>query len=185
MEISSNIISMNTNVNTKKEIKSSFTEKISADEVKDIKNQMEEQSKEVLLQSISLQSDLSIIIGGDEDKFQQDYEEFQNFLKDIGYDGKPIAELSQDEAKELVSDDGFFGVDQTAKRMSDFIINGANGDEDMLKAGREGMLKGYEDAKEAWGSELPEISQETMKKALETVDKYMAEQGFSVLNVEA
>ena len=31
-------------------------------------------------------------------------------LKNIGYEGKPITELTQDEAKELVSEDGFFGM---------------------------------------------------------------------------
>jgi len=31
-------------------------------------------------------------------------------LADIGYTGTPIADLTQDEAKALVSEDGFFGI---------------------------------------------------------------------------
>ena len=49
-------------------------------------------------------------------------------LSDIGYNGKPIAELSQDEAAELVSEDGFFGIAKTSERIANFVINGAGDD---------------------------------------------------------
>ena len=69
--------------------------------------------------------------------------------------------------------------------MSGFVINGAGDDLEKLKAGREGMARGYEAAKKAWGGELPEISQKTMQKALESVDKRIAQLGGNVLNVQA
>ena len=65
------------------------------------------------------------------------------------------------------------------------MINGAGGDESMLRAGREGMLQGFKDAESMWGGKLPDISQETMKKAVELVDKKMYDLGFSILNQEA
>jgi hypothetical protein len=119
-----------------------------------------------------------------EDNFQKDYEAFQSFLSEIGYNGKPIAELSQDEAAELVSDDGFFGIQQTAERIANFVIMGANGDEDLLRAGREGMLQGFNEAENIWGGELPDISQKTIALATKMVDDVMHELGYSILNEE-
>ena len=54
-----------------------------------------------------------------------------------------------------------------------------------MRAGREGMLLGFSQAEEMWGGELPEISQQTMKAAIEMVDKAMHDLGFSILNQEA
>ncbi|MFA5233219.1 MAG: hypothetical protein WC390_02385 [Sulfurimonas sp.] len=161
-------------------IKPLYTEKISKDEVKEIKKQIEQNANAMAFNSASVQSALF----RKDDTFAKDYEEFQAFLKDIDYEGKPIAELSQEEATELVSEDGFFGVSQTSQRIADFVINGAAGDEKMLRAGREGMLKGFKEAEEMWGGKLPDISQETMSKAVELVDKAMYDLGFSVLDTE-
>ena len=54
-----------------------------------------------------------------------------------------------------------------------------------MRAGREGMILGFKQAEAMWGGELPEISQQTMKAAIEMVDKAMYELGFSILNEEA
>jgi len=182
MEISSNITSMSASIGSK-EIKTNFTEKISSDDVKDIKAQIEQRSNDVMLKSVSIQAEVTSL--DPEEQFQQDYENFQSFLDDIGYDGKPIAELSKDEASELVSEDGIFGVKQTSERIANFVIDGAGDDEELLRAGREGMLQGFKDAEDMWGEELPDISKETMEKALEMVDKHMHDLGFSVLDEEA
>ena len=103
-------------------------------------------------------------------------------LADIGYTGKPIGELSQDEAKALVSDDGFFGIDKTSARIADFVVNGAGDDLEKLQAGRSGMLQGFAEAEKLWGEKLPEISYTTMQKALEKVDARIAELGGNVLD---
>ena len=106
-------------------------------------------------------------------------------LAGIGYNGKALGELSSDEASELVSENGFFGIENTADRIASFVLNGAGDDVEKLKAGREGVAKGFEDAKKIWGGELPEISQKTIEKTLETLDKKIAELGGNVLNVSA
>ncbi|MDD3475855.1 MAG: hypothetical protein PHI38_03220 [Sulfurimonas sp.] len=162
-------------------IKTVYTEKISKDEAREIKEQITQNANAIAFNSASMQN--SLLKGGDTSA--NDYESFQSFLKEIGYDGKPIASLTQDEASELVSKDGFFGVDQTSKRISDFVINGAGGDEKMLRAGREGMLRGFKEAEEMWGGKLPDISQETMKRATEMVDKAIQDLGFSIIDKEA
>jgi len=103
-------------------------------------------------------------------------------LADIGYKGKPIGQLSQDEAKALVADDGFFGIPQTSARIADFVIQGAGDDLSKLQAGRSGMLQGFSEAEKLWGGKLPEISYTTMQKALEKVDARIKELGGNVLD---
>jgi len=179
MEISSNMSSMNISQNTSA-IKTNFTEKISKDDVAEIKAQISENANAMMLKSTSLQAN----VVDTKNSFESNYQDFKNFLDDIGYEGKPIAELSQDEAAQLVSEDGLLGIKQTSERIANFVINGSAGDEDMMRAGREGMIQGFKEAEEMWGGELPEISQKTMQAALEIVDKEMHDLGYSILNQE-
>jgi len=88
-----------------------------------------------------------------------------------------IEGLTQEEAKALVSEDGYFGVNQTAKRVFDFVVKGANDDPELLKAGRRGVVQGLKDAEEAWGGKLPDIAYETQNKTLQMLDEYMAKLG--------
>lgn len=92
-------------------------------------------------------------------------------LKNIGYEGKPITELTQDEAKELISDDGFFGVTQTSDRVSNFVFSFAGDDLELLQKGREGIVQGFEEAKKMFGGELPEISYKTQERTLALIDE--------------
>ncbi|WP_277640927.1 hydrogenase-4 component G [Wolinella succinogenes] len=103
----------------------------------------------------------------------------------IGYTGKPINELSQEEAKELISEEGYFGIKQTSERLAEFVIQGSGGDLDLLQKGREGIVRGYEQAEKLWGDKLPDISQQTLAKALEKIDKVIAEKGGNALSVQA
>lgn len=180
MQISSGMGALNSAKNLSA-IKPLFTEKLSKNEVAEIKAELKQNSLMVSFNSASIQGQLH----GKADKFTQGYQDFQTFLSDIGYSGKPIAKLSQEEASALVSEDGFFGVTQTAERIANFVINGAGGDESMMRAGREGMIQGFKEAEAMWGGELPEISQETMAKAIEMVDSAMHDLGFSIINEEA
>ena len=179
MEISSNMNVLNQTQNSSP-IKSLYTEKLTKDEVKEIRAQIQEDINKFAFDSLSFQSEVT-----GKDIAQLQYEDFQGFLSDIGYEGKPIAELSQDEAAALVAEDGIFGIKQTSERIANFVINGAGGDEDRMRAGREGMLLGFKQAEEMWGGELPEISQKTMQAAIEMVDKAMVELGFSIIDTEA
>lgn len=120
-----------------------------------------------------------------EAKFEEDYQAFQDFLDAIGYKGKPIAELDTEEAGQLVSEKGFFGITQTAERIANFVLKGAVGDESLLRAGREGVLRGFQEAEKLWGDTLPEISYKTIDKAVEMIDMAMHELGFSILTEEA
>lgn len=105
----------------------------------------------------------------------------------IGYKGKPLGSLTAEEAKALVSGDGYFSKDKTAERIADFVIMGAGDNLNKLQRGREGIERGLKEATKVWGGDLPDISQETVKLALEKVDKRIEElqKAQSALNVEA
>ncbi|NPA60007.1 MAG: hypothetical protein GXO30_06040 [Epsilonproteobacteria bacterium] len=180
MKIASNIPNITTK-ESQSPIKTDFTQKISQKEASEIREQISKRANEMMINSAT--SQVSIL--NKDDKFQTNYQDFKNFLSDIGYTGKPIAELSQDEAAELISEDGIFGIKQTSERIANFVINTSNGDEKLMRAGREGMLQGFQEAEAMWGGELPEISQKTMQAAVEMVDKAMYDLGYSIIDQEA
>ncbi len=99
------------------------------------------------------------------------------------YNDTPISNLSAEKANELISGDGYFGVHKTSQRIIDFVIKGAGEDIDRLKAGREGILKGFAEAEKAWGGKLPGISYETLGKSLDAIDKKIRELGGSVVDL--
>lgn len=106
-------------------------------------------------------------------------------LKTIGYDIKSLNSLTKDEASELIGEDGFFGINKTSERIAGFIISGAADDIEKLKLGMQGMLRGFKEAQSVWGKELPEISQKTMQKSIQAIEKRISELGGNILNVTA
>ena len=92
-------------------------------------------------------------------------------LSDLGYQAKPILQLSQDEATQLVSEDGFFGVTQTSDRVAGFVLSFSGDNLDILQKGREGIVKGFEEAEKLFGGQLPEISYKTQERTLALIDE--------------
>ena len=103
----------------------------------------------------------------------------------IGYDGKNPLAMSQAELNFLISEEGFFGVENTANRIADFVINGAGDDLEKLQKGFEGMKRGFEEAERMWGGSLPQISQESIDKAIEKVSARIEELGGKAVNINA
>ncbi len=101
------------------------------------------------------------------------------------YNDTPISELSSDEAKELIGADGYFGIDKTAQRILDFVVMGAGDDIDRLRAGREGVLRGFAAAKKAWGGGLPDICCQTIDKTIQAIDDKIAKLGENIMEVTA
>lgn len=96
-------------------------------------------------------------------------------LKSIGYEGKELSKLTKDEATDLVSENGFFGIEQTSLRVSSFVLNMAGDNLEALKQSRDGIVQGFEEALKLFGGELPEISYKTQEKTLEAIDKRIEE----------
>jgi len=56
-------------------------------------------------------------------------------------------------------------------------------DLERLKAGREGVLRGFKEAEKSWNGSLPDISHETLAKSLEAIDEKIRELGGSVVDL--
>ena len=76
------------------------------------------------------------------------------------------------QAQEDISEDGYWGVKQTSQRMFDFASALAGDDPEKMKKMQEAMEKGFKQAEETWGRELPGISQETIKAARQLFEDY-------------
>jgi hypothetical protein len=76
------------------------------------------------------------------------------------------------QAKEDVSEDGYYGVKQTSQRLFDFASALAGDDEDKMKEMQEAMQKGFEKATKAWGTKLPDICQQTIDAANQLFEDY-------------
>ncbi len=101
----------------------------------------------------------------------------------LTFNGSPISELSPEEAQGLISENGHFGVAKTSQRISDFVLKGAGEDLDRLKAGREGVLRGFQEAEKLWGGNLPDISYETLTQSLKDIDEKIQELGGSIVDL--
>ncbi len=86
-----------------------------------------------------------------------------------------ISKLSQEEAQELVADDGYFGVEQTSDRIVNFALSLAGGDVSRLDEIKKGVENGFNEALDAFGGTLPDISYETFDAVIQKLENWAAE----------
>ncbi|HED8511652.1 TPA: hypothetical protein R6E66_001538 [Campylobacter upsaliensis] len=139
-----------------------------------------QQSMNAIFGNTNAQAGVSNLLGGTAESILSKID-----FAGLGYMGKSPLAMNQDELKELVGENGFFGVANTANRIADFVIQGAGDNLEKLQKGFEGMKKGFEEAQNLWGGKLPQISQDTIDQALEKVSKRIDELGGQTLNLEA
>lgn len=85
---------------------------------------------------------------------------------------KKVSAEDIEQAKKDVAEDGYWGVKQTSQRLFDFASALAGDDVDKMKEMQEAMEKGFKMAREAWGKDLPQISQDTLDAANKLFDDY-------------
>ncbi|ELU5092452.1 hypothetical protein SB881_000731 [Campylobacter upsaliensis] len=139
-----------------------------------------QQSMNAIFGNTNAQAGVSNLLGGTAESILSKID-----FAGLGYMGKSPLAMNQDELKELVGENGFFGVANTANRIADFVIQSAGDNLEKLQKGFEGMKKGFEEAQNLWGGKLPQISQDTINQALEKVSKRIDELGGQTLNLEA
>ena len=130
--------------------------------------------------SMTYESSLTIQTSGGQEQYNLLRGLVVNMLKEQGIDFQiangeetiDIKEVSQEEAAALVADDGYFGVEQTSDRIVEFAIAAAGGDTSRLAAIKEGVHKGFNEALEAFGGTLPEISYDTYDAVMEKLDAW-------------
>ena len=75
------------------------------------------------------------------------------------------------QAQADISEDGYWGVNQTSERILDFAKALAGDNPDKLEQMRSAFEKGYKQAEKTWGGELPEISKNTFDAVMKGFDE--------------
>lgn len=83
-----------------------------------------------------------------------------------------VDEAAKKKAQEEISENGYWGVNQTSDRIVDFAKALSGGDTSKADMLLEAFKKGFKEATGAWGKELPEISQKTYDAVVEKFDKW-------------
>lgn len=146
--------------------------------------QFQQQTMSTVLNTSNAQAGINNLLGGN------DLNSIKSMLSDIdfaslGYNGKNPLAMNTDELNQLISEEGFFGIDNTANRIADFVIKGAGNDVEKLKKGLEDIKQGFEQAEKIWGGELPQISQDTIEATIKKVSDRIDELGGKTLDLKA
>ena len=71
-----------------------------------------------------------------------------------------------------IAEDGYWGVEQTSERLVSFAIALTGGDPDKADVMIGAVKKGFEEATQAWGGELPEISRRTLEATIKKLEAW-------------
>ena len=89
-----------------------------------------------------------------------------------GGKGIKVDPQTRAEAQELISEDGYWGVEKTSDRIVQFAIAAAGNDPGKLEAIKAAVEKGFAMASDALGGALPEISSKTHDAVMEKLDAW-------------
>jgi len=81
-------------------------------------------------------------------------------------------ELTPEQARDLIAEDGYFGVAQTSDRIVETAVALAGSDPEKLEQIKAGIDKGFEMAAQALGGTLPDISTRTYNAVMEKLDAW-------------
>ncbi|MCL1980703.1 MAG: hypothetical protein FWG62_06475 [Proteobacteria bacterium] len=84
--------------------------------------------------------------------------------------------ITAKEAQDLISEDGYFGVEKTSERIFQSAVGSAGGDPAHIDAIKEGIEKGFAEAKKAFGGWLPDISYATYDAVMRKLDQWVGQQ---------
>ncbi|MCL1924521.1 MAG: hypothetical protein FWF50_02935 [Defluviitaleaceae bacterium] len=83
-----------------------------------------------------------------------------------------VENITPEQAAELISEDGFFGVERTSERLFNLAASFAGGDPEVMEKMRQAVIDGFAAAEAAWGGELPQISHDTLARTMERFDAW-------------
>ena len=141
--------------NYKKSDRTALIQQLKADQEKMISNLMD-----IVMKTISGQGSTFAIATQDD---------MWKFLAE----GKFTAdEETVKKAQEDISEDGYWGVNQTSDRIVDFAIALSGGDSSKAEVLLAAFKKGYEQATGTWGKDLPDISSKTYDAVLDKFEQW-------------
>ena len=95
------------------------------------------------------------------------YISLSDMFKDIQVD-----EQTKIQAQKDISDDGYWGVEQTSDRLVSMAKALSGGDSSKADAMISAIEKGFDEATKAWGDELPDIGQKTIDAAKQKLQNW-------------
>ncbi|MBU8912176.1 MAG: hypothetical protein KOO65_12980 [Desulfobacterales bacterium] len=84
-----------------------------------------------------------------------------------------FSDLTPEGAQDLISENGYLGVEQTSDRIVQFAISLAGNDSKKLEEMKAAIDEGFQMASKALGGSLPEISQKTYNAIMEKLDTWV------------
>ncbi len=78
--------------------------------------------------------------------------------------------MTQAEAQDLIAEDGYWGVEKTSDRIVEMAISLGGNDPERLAEIKSGIEKGFQQASDALGGSLPDISMQTYDAVMEKLD---------------
>lgn len=79
------------------------------------------------------------------------------------------------QAKEDISENGYWGVEQTSDRIVSFAKALAGDNLELAQKMVDAVKEGFGQAEKAWGEKLPDISQKTMSKTFDKLNAWVTE----------
>jgi len=83
-----------------------------------------------------------------------------------------IDDETRGEAQRLISEDGEFGIENTANRLFEFAKAVSGNDKTKIYELKAAIEQGYRAAEKAFGGELPEICKKTIERTMEKLDQW-------------
>ena len=95
-------------------------------------------------------------------------------FKDLKADGPDIKvnEETRLEAQKSIDEGGELSIENVSDRMVNFAKAISGGDKSKISILRDAIEKGFKEAEEAFGGELPEISYKTLERTMEKLDAW-------------
>jgi hypothetical protein len=79
-------------------------------------------------------------------------------------------EMSVEDAQAAIADGGEWGAEAVAGRIIDFVANISGGNPELKERLQEAVRQGFEEARQALGGWLPEVSERTFEMVMERFD---------------
>ena len=124
-----------------------------SDKITDYSSIVANMKKELSSKNQQLQNLVNQLLGKQAGK----YTKLADLFKNINADPATI-----EQAKKDIGEDGYWGVNQTSDRLVSMAIALTGGDTDKADEMMSAIEKGYKQATEAWGEDLPQICQDTL-----------------------
>lgn len=122
-------------------------------------------------QNAQLQSIVQKLITGQSDSYGKATDMWQ-FLASGDF---TVDAATKAQAQEDISEDGYWGVNQTSDRILDFAKALTGGDPSKMEEMRSAFEKGFKEATKAWGDDLPGISSKTYDAVMSKFDDWKNE----------